>query len=108
MPEPQPPPIFCEERKCLDQDLSKLLRSKSAIREQVSGEIIAIPAKRRATLVPTDEMIDDVIALMNKHYKHCSCERKNPPPSECPLSPVPGARRDQSRKSLTGFQIVRG
>ena len=65
----------CEERKRLNQELSMLLDSKSAIREQVAGGIILKPAERRASLMQTNEMIDDVIALMSEHQnKHCSCE----------------------------------
>ena len=67
---------FCEERKRLDHELSMLLNSKCATREQITNEVIPNPSKRRATLVRTNEMIDDVIALMNDHHKHCSCERR--------------------------------
>ena len=94
MPETQPSPTFCEERKGLDQELSKLLRSKSAIREQVSGEIIANPAKRRATLVRTRRDNRRCHCVMNEHYKHCSCGRRDPAKTSVPV-PGAGARRDQ-------------
>ena len=68
-------PSFCGERERLDQKLRMLLMSKSAIREQITGEIFANPAERRAKLVQLNEMIDNAIILVNEHDKHCSCER---------------------------------
>ena len=68
--------IFCEERKRLDHELSRLLATKATVREQIANQSIA-PAQRRATLLRTNEMIDDVIALLGDHHKHCSCERKS-------------------------------
>ena len=68
-------PSFCGERERLDQELRTLLMSKSAIREQITGEIFANPAERRAKLVQLNEMIDNAIVVMNVHHKHCSCER---------------------------------
>ena len=62
----------CEERQHLDQQLSMLLESKAAMREQIVLSIIVKPAVRRTSLVRTNEMIDDVIARMIEHHKRCS------------------------------------
>ncbi len=71
-----------------------LLSSKSALREQIAGEVFTKPAERRANLVQMNEMIDAVIALMNEHYKHCSCKRTG---SRAKTS-VPGAGAARRRQ----------
>lgn len=84
-----------------------LLNSKSVIREQIASDVILNPAKRRASLVRTNEMIDDVIALMGEHYKHCSCE------ALCvqapPATGTQGRKQKPRRTRLAAFSnMVRG
>ncbi len=97
----------CEERKRLNQKLSTLLDSKSAIREQIVGDVILNPAERRASLVHTNEMINDVIALMGEHYQHCSCEALC---VQAPPATGTDGRRQKPRQSrLAAFSnMVRG
>ncbi len=97
----------CDERKRLNQELSMLLDSKAAIREQIASGMIANPAERRASLVRTNEMIDDVIALMSEHYQHCSCE------ALCvqapPATGTEGRRQKPRQSRLAAFSnMVRG
>ena len=84
-----------------------LLNSKSAIREQIAGNIILNPAERRASLVRTNEMIDDVIALMGEHYRYCSCEALCVQAS--PETGTQGRRQKPRRIRLEAFSnMVRG
>ena len=97
----------CEERKRLNQELSMLLDSKATIREQIAGDIIRNPSERRASLLRTNEMIDDVIALMTEHHKHCSCE------GLCVQAPRPtrtqGRRPTPNSRTVAAFSnMVRG
>ena len=86
-----------------------LLNSKTAIREQIGGEAFARPAERRAKLVQMTEMIDDVIALMNEHHKHCSCESTSFAAQASSLSLGGSRRRRQPPKPLVGVSgVVRG
>ena len=91
----------CEERTRLNRELSMLLDSKAALREQVAGCIIPNPVERRASLVRTDGMIDDVISLMAEHYKHCSCEALCV--QALPLTETRGRRPKQMRSKLAAF-----
>ncbi len=80
-----------------------LLKSKSVLREQVAGEVIARPAERRTKLVHMNHMIDDAIALMNEHYKHCTCQSTGSVAQANLSSPGESRPRRQSRTPLNGF-----
>ncbi len=86
-----------------------LLNSKSALREQIAGEIIAKPAERRAKLVQMNNVIDDLMALLNEHYTHCHCESTSSVTQKNLSSAAEVQPKRQSRKSLAGFsRLVRG
>ncbi len=86
-----------------------LLSSKSALREQIAGEVFS-KAGGTSRQARTDERDDRRCdCLMNEHYKHCSCERTSFAAQASSFSLGGSRRRRQPRKPLVAVSgLVRG